>query len=190
MNSQPFNTCEEARKAVQAHVKDNQIDAGKWIDASSISRGLLLVRFERAKFTISAMGEIKPYTSPVKPTFKIKRRKTETGYRFDLIEGKQPKGHWTTRQPPTGYVCIDVYLAHRMFDAKLACTMTGNNVNAWHVFGGWRLGYTWSIDAMTDQTFAELLNNWLYYLDSELGSYPVFYARKSDLKKLESEVTK
>lgn len=118
---------------------------------------------------------------------RIKTRHTETGRRYDLVEGTPGKGQVTKRHAPSGYVAIDIHLAHRMFDARLACTMIGNNVNSHHVFNGWHLGYTWSNDAMTDQSFDALLNNFMFYLDRELGSYPVFFTRQENIKKLESE---
>lgn len=58
-----FATIKDAVNAVKAHVKANNIDAGKYKSSCSISRGLILVTFEKAKYTVKASGEIAVYVS-------------------------------------------------------------------------------------------------------------------------------
>jgi hypothetical protein len=59
-----FATFKDAEKAVQRYVIENGIDAGKLVDSASLSRGVLLVRFQRAKYTVKATGEIEAYETP------------------------------------------------------------------------------------------------------------------------------
>jgi hypothetical protein len=116
---------------------------------------------------------------------RVATRKTETGNRYDLIDAVAPKGKVNKRRiTPKGYVCVDIHLAKRLFDQQIEFTIAGNNINSFHIFNGWYLGYTPSLEAMTEQTFDALLNNWIFYLDPELGSYPVFYVSKENLAKL------
>ena len=86
----------------------------------------------------------------------------------------------TKRYAPKGYIAIDKPSAKRAFDAGLAVTICGSNVNSFHVFGGWGLGCT--IDKAKHEgeygnDFDAILNNFLFYLDPELGRYAVFYVK-------------
>ena len=86
----------------------------------------------------------------------------------------------TKRLAPKGYIAIDKPSAKRAFDAGLEVTLCGSNVNSYHVFNGWYLGCT--IDKARHEgsygnDFDSILNNFLYYLESELGRYAVFYVK-------------
>lgn len=119
---------------------------------------------------------------------KITNRKTETGYRYALANEPAPKGKVNKRrEAPKGFVCVDINLAKRLFEQHIEMTIAGNNVNSFHIFGGWCLGYTPSDEAATFQTFDEILNNWISHLEPELGSYPVFYVSKKNLTKLKEQ---
>jgi hypothetical protein len=88
----------------------------------------------------------------------------------------------TRRDAPRGYVAIDKNLARELYNKQIEIAVCGNNVNAFHVFGGWHLGYTPSAECMIESTFDDMLNNFLFYLDAELGRYPVFYTKRENIK--------
>ena len=85
----------------------------------------------------------------------------------------------TKRIAPLGYVAVDKREAKKAFDAGYDVTVAGNNVNSFHVFGGWHLGCT--INNKEDADWQRHINAFLFYLDRELGSYPVFYVNKRPL---------
>ena len=85
----------------------------------------------------------------------------------------------TGREAPEGYVAVTKLLAQSIYNAGKSVTLCGNNINAFHVFGGWHLGCTVSKDTHA-QCFDDIVNSFLSYLDKELGSYVVFYVKKED----------
>ncbi len=89
----------------------------------------------------------------------------------------------TRRVAPKGYVAVTKKLAERLYDEGKLIRLCGNKVRSWHVFGGWCLGMTACNQAAGsyDYTFNELCENFLSYLDRELGSYIVFYVKHGDL---------
>ena len=82
----------------------------------------------------------------------------------------------TNRIAPTGYVYVDRPLAEVLFDAGVPVTMHGNNINSYHVFGGWQLGCTAALrDTDEVQPFASICAGYMYYnMEPELGKYLVF----------------
>lgn len=90
----------------------------------------------------------------------------------------------TRRLAPSGYIAIDKPSAAKAFDNGVIVTLCGNNVNSYHVFGGWALGI--SLDkARQDSygnTFDSLCKDFLWALDRELGEYAVFYIKSGDYK--------
>lgn len=90
----------------------------------------------------------------------------------------------TRHEAPLGYVAIDKPSAKLAFDAGLDVTIAGNNVNSYHIFNGWYLGHTINKarhEGEHGNNFEDIVSNFMYYLDSELGRYPVFYIKKGEL---------
>ena len=92
------------------------------------------------------------------------------------------------RHAPQGYVAVNRPLAEQAYERDVEVTLVGSNVNSFHVFGGWHLGCTVQKSKVDEQTnfgsFDSLVNNFLFYLDSELGKYARFYVKRSDLSKV------
>jgi hypothetical protein len=86
------------------------------------------------------------------------------------------KGRTTNRTAPDGYIGIDKNLARELYEKGIEITIAGNNVNAYHIFDGWHLGCTPSKEAMQETAFTAYLNAFMFSLEPELGTYPVFYA--------------
>lgn len=100
------------------------------------------------------------------------------------------KGHVTKRRAPTGYAAVTRPLAFHLYEAGKQVTLCGNNVNSFHVFGGWFLGCTIAKPLTDDyecpqlekdMQFFTLSNDFLSYMDKELGRYVVYYVKRSDL---------
>ena len=86
------------------------------------------------------------------------------------------------RYAPQGYTAVTKPLARQLYNAGVAVTLCGNNVNSFHVFGGWHLGCTITKDwPQGYESFDDIVSNFLSYLDHELGTYSVFYVKTSDL---------
>lgn len=108
------------------------------------------------------------------------------------IEKERNKvGYPTKRYCPQGYVAVTKPLARKLYELGYSVTFCGNNVNAYHVFNGWHLGCTMNIserdgtyNPYTKETipddFQDVVNNFLSYLDKELGTYCVYYVKQSD----------
>lgn len=90
-------------------------------------------------------------------------------------------GYVTKRHCPTGYVAVTKPLAEQLYNANVDLTLCGNNVNSYHVFGGWHIGCTVKSICEDSTEFSSILVDFLHYLDPELGTYAVFYVKKSDL---------
>jgi len=78
------------------------------------------------------------------------------------------------REIPNGYKQINITQARKLWGTGAEITVYPNNVNSYHVFGGWHLGCTADEDRQAESTFDEFHNAWLSYLDSELGRYGVW----------------
>lgn len=92
------------------------------------------------------------------------------------------KGHVTKRHAPEGYQAITKPLARQLYETGTPITLCGNNVNAFHVFGGWHLGCTLIHDAMRDEDFDDLVLRYtINNLDNELGTYAVYYVKKGHI---------
>ena len=87
----------------------------------------------------------------------------------------------TKRLAPDGYQAIDRPSAKMAYEAGLPVTVAGNNVNSYHVFNGWHLGCTIA-DCDDRQTFDSILANFMFYLEPEIGRYPVFYVKSTDIR--------
>ena len=87
------------------------------------------------------------------------------------------------RIAPSGYVAVTRPLAEKLWKEGKNVTLCGNDVNSFHVFDGWRLGCTVSssLEWCYSKTFEDVVNNFLFYLEAELGKYPVFYIKQNDL---------
>ena len=101
----------------------------------------------------------------------------------------------TRRLSPEGYSAITKPLAKELYNQGFDVTMCGNNVNSFHIFKGWYLGYTVSKERTEQLTslpydFSDLVNNFLFYLDTELGYYPVFYVKSEDLQAYQGRQTR
>ena len=94
----------------------------------------------------------------------------------------------TKREAPSGYVAVTKPYAAQLYEQGIAITMCLNNVNAYHIFHGWHLGYT--IDKASDRqagyddySFKDFVVSYLSYnANNELGTYAVFYVKASDIK--------
>lgn len=98
----------------------------------------------------------------------------------------------TKRIAPKGYVAVTKQLAELLYNQDVTVTMCGNNVNSYHVFEGWCLGYTFNKRGITERsayewTFTRIVNNFMFYLEKELGTYPVFYVQSTGVKHLTKE---
>ena len=101
-------------------------------------------------------------------------------------------GYPTRRISPEGYRAITKPLAQAMYDLDYPITLCGNNVNSYHVFQGWGLGHT-IIKKCTNGApcpFGYRVNNFLSYMDRELGYYVVYYVRTEDLQAYNANQTK
>ena len=98
----------------------------------------------------------------------------------------------TKRLATSGYVAVTKPLARKLYEEGKAITLAGNNVNSFHIFNGWNLGCTVKKEQVdrhcaqghTDEPsymFESLVNNFLFYLDNELGKYPVFYVKREEI---------
>lgn len=94
----------------------------------------------------------------------------------------------TKRVAPRGYVAVTRKLAQVLYDEGYPLTICGNNVNTFHVFGGWHLGYTLKKDRHNDNTFDDILNSWKHYLERELGTYPVFYVKQEIINNMDLSI--
>jgi hypothetical protein len=95
---------------------------------------------------------------------------------------KAKRGYATKRIAPQGYQAVTRQLARCMYDTGYDVTLCGNNVNAYHVFQGWGLGCTVNYALYNHYDFGSVVNNFMFYLEKELGSYPVFYVKTQDLQ--------
>ena len=101
--------------------------------------------------------------------------------------GRTQTGYATKRLAPQGYKAITKPLAESMYNAGYPVTLCGNNVNSYHVFQGWYLGHTIQRSDIEERSylvysFADLLNNFMFYLERELGYYAVYYVKETDLQ--------
>ncbi len=86
--------------------------------------------------------------------------------------------HVTKRIAPLGYVAVTKPLARELYLAQKDVTFCGNNVNSFHVFEGWQLGSTYCLSSYgPNSSFEDLVKNFLFYLEPELGRYVVFYTK-------------
>ena len=97
------------------------------------------------------------------------------------------QGYVTRRQAPAGYVAVTRPLAKTLYEQGYAVTLCGNNVNSFHVFDGWHLGYATQKDnrheAPEDRpTFDSIVGSFVSYLDKELGTYAVYYVKREDYR--------
>lgn len=96
------------------------------------------------------------------------------------------KGYATKRIAPQGYKAVTKPLAESMYNSGYPVTMCGNNVNSYHVFNGWYLGHTIQRCSLStefpSEGFETNLKSFLFYLESELGYYVVYYVKTSDLQ--------
>lgn len=93
----------------------------------------------------------------------------------------KPKAINKRRIAPPGYIAVNKNLAEHLYNKGRNITLCGNNVSSYHVFSGWCLGYTVnSCDGKVK--FQNHVNDFLSYLDKELGTYAVFYVKESDVK--------
>lgn len=94
----------------------------------------------------------------------------------------------TKREAPAGYVAITKPYAASLYEQGIAVTMCTNNVNAYHIFQGWHLGYTIDKKIDTDNgygdySFNDFVGSYLSYnANGELGNYAVFYVKASDIQ--------
>jgi hypothetical protein len=82
----------------------------------------------------------------------------------------------TKRHSPKGYVAVTKLMARELWSKGCDVTFCGNNVNSYHVFGGWRLGYT-SNKEYSERCFDAVCIDMLSYMEDELGRYLVYYVR-------------
>lgn len=94
----------------------------------------------------------------------------------------------TKRYAPSGYTSVTKPLARKLYENGCDVTLAGNNVNSFHIFGGWGLGCTINMrdDRNTEHNnvpvdFEDICQGFLDYLEPELGRYVVFYVRLTDL---------
>lgn len=79
----------------------------------------------------------------------------------------------TKRHAPKGYVAVRRPDAKALFDAGQEVVVAGNNVNSYHVFNGWVLSFV----LRAGQPFETQIDSFMFYLEPELGKYPVFYVK-------------
>lgn len=101
-------------------------------------------------------------------------------------------GRITKRLAPSGYTAIDKVLAQALYEGGYSVTFCGNNVNLYHVFNGWYLGHTMNKKEIEEKcaleyTWQNHINSFMFYLESELGRYIVFYVKTEDLHKYNQE---
>lgn len=101
----------------------------------------------------------------------------------------------TKRIAPQGYVAVTRKLAEILYNEGYPVTVCGNNVNSFHVFNGWHLGYTLNKQLINefsayDHTFESLLCNFMFHLEKELGTYPVFYVRQEVINNMDLSILK
>ena len=85
------------------------------------------------------------------------------------------------RIAPQGYVTVTKPLAKILYNKGVSIVLAGNNVNNYHIFNGWHLGCTIEENQKDIQSFEQLVNSFMFYLDNELGKYPVFYVKREDI---------
>ena len=82
------------------------------------------------------------------------------------------------REVPYGWTYIARDVARRVWESNdYRIVMHGNNVNHYHIFHGWHLGYEPN-DEVRGGNFDDAVGGFMSYLDKELGTYPCFLARK------------
>lgn len=81
------------------------------------------------------------------------------------------------RSCPIGYVTVTKPLARILHTAGMSVTICGDNVDSFHVFDGWHLGYTIPLS----EDFDVCCRDFLSYLESEVGNYLVFYTKKENV---------
>jgi len=94
------------------------------------------------------------------------------------------RGYPTHRQAPQGYKAVTKPLAKALFEQGVDVTLAGNNVNSFHIFDGWHLGCTMNLQRMADgymTSFDAMVDNFLWHLDRELGTYAVYYVPQATL---------
>jgi len=96
------------------------------------------------------------------------------------------------RLAPHGYVAVNKPMAKALYEQGITVTLCGNNVNNYHVFGGWHLGHTINRKEIDTQyagfpdlaalyTWEHRCSDMLSYLDKELGTYLVYFVAAKDL---------
>jgi hypothetical protein len=91
----------------------------------------------------------------------------------------------TRRLAPLGYVAITKPLAKELYEQGHAITLCMNNVNAYHIFQGWHLGYVIDKESplYSDYRFDDLVGSYrTYQPKSELGTYVVYYVKTCNLQ--------
>ena len=86
----------------------------------------------------------------------------------------------THRAAPNGYVAVTKPLAKILYERGVDTVIAGNNVNTFHIVGGWVLG--WHVSADTYSSFEKDIRSFMCQLDRALGTYPVFYVRSEEVK--------
>ena len=107
-----------------------------------------------------------------------------------LVRERKKVGHITKRYCPSGYVAVTKPLARKLYESGIEITLCGNNVDSYHIFGGWHLGYTINCheENKTDYNgvpvdFQTIIDSYASYnLGNELGRYAVFYVKKEEVK--------
>jgi hypothetical protein len=108
-----------------------------------------------------------------------------------ILSERKKTGYITKRDSPQGYVAVTKPLARKLYELGYNVTLAGNNINSYHIFEGWHLGYTINIasapssyDPYTKETtlddFSYIVQSFLSYLDRELGYYCVYYVKETD----------
>ena len=96
----------------------------------------------------------------------------------------------TKRIAPAGYVAVTRKLAEVLYNESYPVTVCANNVNSFHVFDGWGLGCTFQNEKHDNNRFNVLLNSFMFYLEKELGTYPVFYVRQEVINNMDLSILK
>ncbi len=87
----------------------------------------------------------------------------------------------TKRLAPVGHVAVTKPTAKECYLQGIDVIIAGDNVNHYHILDGWHLGLRVNRSDDDDATFEQRLNNFLFYLEPELGRYAVFYVNRLPL---------
>lgn len=82
---------------------------------------------------------------------------------------------------PTKYERVNKKVARNLYNQGISILMVGCNVNSHHFESGWNLGIFIAASDFDNEgvdKFDSRVNNFKFYLESELGRYPAFYLKK------------